>query len=56
VDRSTENPGKLRKGDGLGHICASGNRYEEAAEDGLGAAHRGSILGCDGSNRYIASL
>lgn len=28
----------------------------EAAEDGLGAAHRGSFLGCDGCNRYDAKL
>ncbi len=25
---------------------------EDAAENGLGAAHRGVILGCDGCNRY----
>jgi hypothetical protein len=28
----------------------------ETVENGLGAAHRGVILGCDGGNRYIAAL
>jgi hypothetical protein len=36
---------------------AEKGRLAEAAEDGLGAAHRGFyFLGCDGSNRYDARL
>jgi hypothetical protein len=37
-------------------MSAFKRRFMEVVEDGLGAAHRGEILGCDGGNRYIAEL
>ncbi len=55
MDRLTENPGKLRRGDGYPVYLL--DKFEEAAEDGLGASYRGIyFLGCDGCNRYIARL
>ncbi len=47
-------PRLLRRGKGIEPVDIVW--LSEAVEDGLGAAHRGVILGCDGSNRYIAAL
>ncbi len=47
----------LRKGEGPeGPAACFAMRPAKAVEDGLGAAHRGAILGCDGGNRYDAAL